>query len=102
MWELHGAILDRFRELGRRRGFELAITFLPGTADTTHDKARRTWVKEYCEAHAVPFSDCTKPIHELPRGEVFIAKNPHYNPNGHRVVAERLRVLLKDQVFGDS
>jgi hypothetical protein len=99
MWDLHRAILERFRALSAERGFSLGIVFLPGRADTAPDLERREWLAAYCEEQDVAFLDLTGPVLERPRDEVFIAGgNPHWNPAGHALVAavlgpfvERLR-----------
>lgn len=101
MWDVHAAILDRFRELGRRHDFELGIVFLPGRADTERDVERRTWLRDYCAQDDVPFLDLTDLILSRPRNELFIhGGNPHWNADGHRLVGEQLWTFLSERVTG--
>jgi hypothetical protein len=94
-WDLHDAILARFRALAEEHGFELKVVFLPGRADTDADRERRHWLGEWCAAHAVGYMDLTEPILSRPREELFIhGGNPHWNPGGHRLVAELLLPLV--------
>jgi hypothetical protein len=98
-WELIEAILDRFVELSDVYGFLPVIIFLPGTCDCPSDKVRRTWLGQYAKRHGTPFLDLTASIHK-PRREraVFIKGNPHYNPYGHRIIAENVRHFLKTRL----
>jgi hypothetical protein len=97
MWDVHAAILDRFRALAAEHGFALYVAFLPGRSDDEADRERRGWLAGYCVASGVTFVDLTEPILERPRNELFIAGgNPHWNAAGHRFVAGMLRPLLEE------
>jgi hypothetical protein len=99
MWDLHTAILDRFRELSRTEGFALGVVFLPGRADTDRDRERREWLGDYCDRNAVACLDLTDTILSRPRRELFIhGGNPHWNPAGHRLVAETLAPFVQEVV----
>jgi len=100
MWDVHTAILDRFRELAERQGFVPCLVFLPGRADTENDRERRVWLAGYAERHRVPFTDLTGPLLARPRSELFIPENPHWNPAGHRFAAELLEPLLEAALAG--
>lgn len=96
MWDLHRAILDRFRELATERGFQLGFVFLPGRADTAADIERREWLAGYAEESDTWFLDLTGPVLDRPRDELFIAGgNPHWNPAGHALVAANLGSFVK-------
>jgi len=102
MWDLHRAILDRFRALADERGFRLGLVFLPGRADTDADRERREWLAEYSGEHRVAFLDLTEPVLERPRDELFIAGgNPHWNPAGHARVAAVLGPWVEGLVRAD-
>lgn len=99
MWDVHAAILDRFRGLAARHDFALRVAFLPGRTDGDADRQRRDWLARYCAGHGVAFVDLTEPILSRPRDEVFIAGgNPHWSPAGHRFVAERLRGWVTGEI----
>jgi hypothetical protein len=88
MWDVHRAILDRFRALAAERGFRLGLVFLPGRADTAPDLERREWLAGYSEETDVAFLDLTGAVLERPRDELFLGGgNPHWNPAGHALVA---------------
>lgn len=96
MWDVHRAILDRFRALAAERGFRLGVLFLPGRADTEADVERREWLAGYSEQHEVPFLDLTGPVLERPRDEMFLSGgNPHWNPAGHARVAAMLKPFVE-------
>jgi len=97
-WALNEAILDRFRQLSGEHGFAPVLVFLPGRRDLPHDQARREWLRRYAERHATAFADLTTPLHRPPHDRVFIRGNPHYSPDGHRIVAEALRGLLAQEL----
>ncbi|MGQ0722794.1 MAG: SGNH/GDSL hydrolase family protein [Candidatus Eiseniibacteriota bacterium] len=99
MWDVHAAILDRFRGLAARHDFALRVAFLPGRSDGDADRERREWLARYCAGHGIAFVDLTEPILSRPRDEVFIAGgNPHWSPTGHRFVAERLRGWVTGEI----
>jgi hypothetical protein len=101
MWDLHRAILDRFRELAAERDFRLGLLFLPGRSDTPADIERREWLAGYAEEADTWFLDLTGPVLERPRDEFFIAGgNPHWNPAGHAVVAANLGSFVKGMLPG--
>lgn len=96
--KLHEAILFRFIALANEHHFSLVIVYLPGRAKTGSwrkiDKERGEWVHQYAQTHQIPFLDVTKAVHEPLHDEVFIKKNPHFNANGHRIVATELAQFL--------
>jgi hypothetical protein len=94
-WDLNQAILDRFEELGDQQHFQKVIMFLPGTADTTDDQQRRSWLRQYASRHATPFLDPSDAIHKVGK-QAFIPENPHYNPVGHQVLARELDRFLRE------
>jgi hypothetical protein len=95
-WDLNQAILDRFEQLADQQPFQKAIVFLPGTADTSVDKDRRSWLERYAGRHATPFLDLSDPIHRID-GKAFIEQNPHYSPAGHQVIARELDRFLTER-----
>ncbi|HMB67774.1 MAG TPA: SGNH/GDSL hydrolase family protein [bacterium] len=96
MWDVHRAILSRFRSLAAERDFRLGIVFLPGRADTPADLERREWLAAYSEEHGVSFLDLTGPVLDRPREEVFLpGGNPHWNPAGHALVAAVLAPFVE-------
>jgi len=97
-WDVHEAILDRFRELADEHDFGLGIVFLPGRADVSVDRDRRAWLADYSGRFGVPFLDLTEPVHRPPRSEVFIRGNPHWNPAGHRLVADELQSFVDENL----
>jgi hypothetical protein len=103
MWDVHSAILDRFRAHAADRGFRLGLVFLPDRADTDADRERRQWLGAYAAGHEVAFLDLTDPVLSPPRDQVFIqGGNPHWNPEGHRLVGEALAEFLAGPVMGGS
>jgi hypothetical protein len=97
-WELSQAILDRFLKLGKSHKFAPAIIFLPGIADTKNDKRRRYWLRDYTQNKQTPFLDLSDPIHNAGVNRVFIPKNHHLNPEGHRIVARELERFLVQRI----
>lgn len=99
IWELHRALLDRLRALAASHRFRFAIVFLPGEHDPARDQERRRWLGRYAAEHDLPFLDLTQAIQGPERDEVFLPRNPHYNPGGHRIVAEQLGGFLRAAVL---
>jgi hypothetical protein len=100
---LNRAILDRFLALGEMHEFNLAIIFIPGTLDTTMDKRRRAWLRQYAREHDVPFLDLSEIIHTAAmKQELFIHRNPHWNPEGHRIAATEIGRFLASDVIKDN
>ncbi|NNE43884.1 MAG: SGNH/GDSL hydrolase family protein [Gemmatimonadetes bacterium] len=99
MWDVHTALLDRFRALGDEHGFRLGLVFLPGRADTDPDRERRQWLGSYAADTDVPFLDLTDPLLERPRKEILIhSGNPHWDVTGHQLVGEALAPFLLQEV----
>jgi hypothetical protein len=97
MWDIHRAILDRFRSLAQERGFALGLVFLPGRADTDADRERREWLGSYARETGTAFLDLTEAVLARPREELFIpGGNPHWNPAGHRLAAETLLPFVQE------
>ncbi len=99
IYELNEAILDKFLSFVKPQQFQPVIIFLPGRGDKSWDKERRFWLKRFAEKKGVPFKDFTNVIHSYKRRELFIRKNPHFNPRGHQVTAETLHAFLKQNVI---
>lgn len=95
---LNAAIFDRFLMHSKDRRFALVIVFLPATADTPADKKRRVWLNEYSRRRNAPFLDLTDPILGA-KEPVFIRGDYHFNPEGHKVVAESLQRFLGREVL---
>jgi len=94
-WDLNQAILDRFEQIGDQQPFRKAIIFLPGTSDTSSDKKRRFWLRQYAEHHATPFLDLSDAIHKI-GGQAFLEGDNHLSPTGHLVVARELDRFLSE------
>ena len=92
-WEINRRILDRFRSLGDRKGFETVLLYLAGPWSGTANDRRREWVRGYAERQGLPLLDLTDAIHPDTAG-VFLPQNAHYSPLGHRRVAARLAPFL--------
>lgn len=98
-YDLNEAILNRFLKLANLHKFAPAIIFLPGTHDTQTDKQRRNWLREYSLRNKTPYLDLTEQIHGAGRKNVFIKNNWHYNPKGHKIVAQELSNFLSKDVL---
>jgi hypothetical protein len=101
-FQLNRAILDRFLALSKMHGFDVAVIFLPGTHDTKTDKHRRAWLRQYSLEHSVPFLDLSEAIHTAAaKKELYLPRNPHWNPEGHRIVAIEIGYFLANDVIKD-
>lgn len=92
-WELNERILDRFRELASLHGFSPVLVYLTGPWTGAAQRRRSSWVREYGEAHGVPWLDLTEPIQSA-GDSVYLPENRHYSPAGHRIVATELHAFL--------
>lgn len=93
-WELNEKILDRFRELGRERGFSPVLLYLAGPWKGAAQDRRTSWVRRYGEEHDVPWLDLTEPIQAAGEDSVYLHENRHYGPVGHRIIAVELHDFL--------
>lgn len=92
-YPLTAAILDRWRDLGRRHGFRPLLVFIPRERDGFEDRRRRRWLGAWAREANVPYVDLTDVMHAggPPR---YLAHDPHWSPVGHRLAAEAIRPLL--------
>ncbi len=100
-YELNSALLDRFRDNAQTQNFIPAVIFLPGKSDTEEDKERRGFVNDWAKQNGIPFADLTTPIHSAGVEQLYIKKNWHWNPEGHRVAAEALHRFVKRELTSD-
>ena len=98
--DLNAGILDRFLKLAELHSFVPVVIFLPGRSDTSSDKTRRAWLRQYAERHDTPFLDLTEPIHKEDQ-KAFITRNWHLNPHGHHIVATEVRRFISEQVLSE-
>lgn len=96
---LHAALLERLRLSIGQKSSSLAVVFLPGRLDTNEDRARRTWLRQWCDGTRTPFLDLTEPIHGAGVDNVYIANNPHWNEQGHRLAGEAVHRFLREKVL---
>jgi GDSL-like lipase/acylhydrolase family protein len=99
---LNGAILDRFIALSAERGFRPAVVFLPAARDGADDRRRRTWLADWAARRRVPFRDLTAAVAAGGGPRLYLPDDPHWSPEGHRVVAADLHRFLADEVLGDG
>ncbi|HLY38478.1 MAG TPA: hypothetical protein VKU61_10615, partial [Candidatus Binatia bacterium] len=91
---LNAAILDRHRALAAAHGFVPALAFVPSRRERFDDRRRARWLTAYAAEHDAPFIDLTAPLRAADLDRVYISEDAHWNPAGHRVVAETLRPFL--------
>jgi hypothetical protein len=96
---LNAAILDRFRTLGRERGFTPAVAFLPGPRERFDDRRRRAFLHGWAAQHATPFLDLTDAVRAAGGVRLYLPDDAHWNPEGHAVAAPALREWLADLVL---
>lgn len=101
-YQLNGALLDRFLANSVEHGFVPVTVFIPGSGDTQEDKERRGFLRAWAEGHGVPYLDLTDPIHSAGVSNMYIERNWHWNPTGHRIAGERIHALLATEVFGEG
>jgi hypothetical protein len=85
---LTAAILERFVARAEREGFVPGIAFLPGPDDGFDDRRRRAFLTQWAEGRGVPFIDLTEPLAAAGGARLYIRADTHWNPAGHRVVAD--------------
>jgi hypothetical protein len=95
---LNAAILERFVALGEREGFVPAIAFLPGAREGADDGRRRAFLRQWAEARGAPFIDLTDALAAAGGPRLYIPGDSHWNPEGHRAVAEAMRPFIGDWV----
>jgi hypothetical protein len=95
--DLNTAILDRILELADEIRARPVLVFLPAQHDMPADQARRQWLRDFAQQRQVAYLDLTDPIARFGQS-AFIAENPHYNPTGHRIVAEALEGVIEQQL----
>jgi len=91
---LTGAILERFVGRAEREGFVPAIAFLPGVREGFDDRRRRTFLRQWAEVRGAPFIDLTEALVAAGGERLYIPADSHWNPEGHRVVADTLHPLV--------
>ena len=92
---LNEAIFDRVLELGAQRRFTPAIVFAPGPRDWSDDRRRRRWLGAYAARRHLPFLDLTEPVQAAGAEALYLRNDPHWNPEGHRLVARELQRFLR-------
>jgi hypothetical protein len=85
---LTAAILERFVARAERDGFVPGIAFLPGVTEGFDDRRRRAFLQDWAEARGAPFIDLTEPLAAAGGARLYIAGDGHWNPDGHRAVAD--------------
>lgn len=93
-YDLNEALLNRYLELSREYDFEPMTVFIPGRADTAEDQERRGFLEAWAERNGVPYLDLTEPIHSAGVRRVYITRNWHWNPKGHRIASEEIHRAL--------
>jgi hypothetical protein len=93
-YELNEALLDRFLKNSKTMGFQPAVVFFPGRDDNEEDKERRDFLKVWTGRNSVTYHDLTSAMHAPRNQSIYIADNAHWNPAGHLIAAEELRVVL--------
>lgn len=113
MRQVAAATLEELRDLHRRSGTTLILTYLPVQKDMESRKMVpwRAFLHEQAERLGVPLIDLTDELGKLPAGEIdglFIQEDllgypqasGHYTPRGNEVVASRLhRRLMETPAF---
>jgi hypothetical protein len=97
-YELNRVLLERFYEIAEQLGSQPVVLFLPGRGDTKEDRARREFLQDWASSRQVPYRDLTDPLHSVGVNNTYIAGDYHWNANGHRIAAEKLRDLIIREV----
>jgi hypothetical protein len=79
--------------LASQHRFRLLLVFLPGRSREPIDTQHLEWLRRYGEQRDLPLLDLSDPIEAAGRA-AFIPDNPHYNLQGHRIVADHLATFL--------
>jgi len=95
---LDRAILDRLVALVRAGGAEPGFVFAPAVNRRFDDDRRRAWLRDYARERAVPFIDLTEPLEDRGGSRLYLPHDAHWNPEGHRVVAEVLRPFVSEML----
>jgi hypothetical protein len=91
---LNAAILDSVRTLAGEHRFVPALVFIPPRQERWDDRQRRAWLRAYAERFGMAFADLTPALATAGGERLYISNDAHWNPTGHRVVAEALRPFL--------
>jgi len=91
---LTAAILERFVARAERDGFVPAIVFFPGVTQGFDDRRRRAFLSEWAEARGAPYLDLTDPLAGAGGPRLYIQGDGHWNPDGHRVVADLVHQFI--------
>lgn len=93
-FDLNKAILNRLREdLGA--DVKLAVAFLPGRGDTAEDRARRTFLSDWCRDTQTPYFDLSETMSKA-GDSAYIQGNPHWNERGHEIAGRALQAFIRD------
>lgn len=91
---LNAALLDRFRALAVERRIALGVVFVPGPRERADDRRRRAWLAGWARTHDTPFLDLTDAIADGGGAALYLPNDSHWNPDGHRASAARLRPFV--------
>ncbi len=94
-YALNAALLDRFRAATEQLAAAPVVLFLPGRGDTPEDKQRRRFLGNWAARNDVPFVDLTDAIRGAGVSRLYIPRNFHWNPEGHRIAADAIHRRLK-------
>jgi hypothetical protein len=91
---LTAAILERFVARAEHDGFVAAIAFLPGVTRGFDDRRRQEFLREWAEERGVPYLDLTEQLTAAGGPRLYIQGDGHWNPEGHRVVADLMHAFI--------